>query len=97
MMPRSSEELAAAGAELRRFGEAIEAHQQATAIYRETGDRHGEGMALNNLGLALREQGRLIKAGKAFTPCAGVAERVRRVDGTCLSETLYCQRTTPAP
>ena len=38
--------------EVRRFEEAITAHQDAAAIYRETGDRHGEGMALNNLGVA---------------------------------------------
>ena len=39
--------------EVRRFEEAITAHQDAAAIYRETGDRHREGEALNNLGLAL--------------------------------------------
>ena len=37
--------------EVRRFEEAITAHQDAAAIFRETGDRHGEGMALDNLGL----------------------------------------------
>lgn len=35
--------------QVRRFEEAITAHQEAAAIYRETGDRHGEGIALNNL------------------------------------------------
>ena len=49
--------LGAALAEVRRFEEAIRAHQDAAAIFRETGDRHREGMALNNLGLALREGG----------------------------------------
>jgi hypothetical protein len=39
--------------EVRRFEEAISAHQDAAAICRETGDRHGEGMALGNLGNAL--------------------------------------------
>ncbi len=34
---------------MRRFEEAITAHQDAATIYQETGDRHGEGMALNNL------------------------------------------------
>ena len=29
--------------QVRRFEEAITAHQDAAAIYRETGDRHGEG------------------------------------------------------
>jgi tetratricopeptide (TPR) repeat protein len=40
--------------EVRRFEEAITAHQQAGTIYRETGDRHGEGIALDDLGLALQ-------------------------------------------
>ena len=35
--------------EVRRFEEAITAHQDAAAIFRETGDRHGEGTALSNL------------------------------------------------
>ena len=29
--------------EVRRFEEAITAHQDAVGIFRETGDRHGEG------------------------------------------------------
>jgi hypothetical protein len=37
--------------EVRRFEEAISAHHDAVAIFRETSNRHGEGMALNNLGL----------------------------------------------
>jgi tetratricopeptide (TPR) repeat protein len=48
--------LAMAG--LRRFAEAIIAHQDAAAIGQETGDRNGEGNALVNLGDALREAGR---------------------------------------
>ena len=32
---------------LRRFEEAVSAHQDAAAILRETGDRHGEDMALS--------------------------------------------------
>ena len=39
---------------MRRFDEAITAYQDAVAIFRETGDRQGEGIALGNLGLALR-------------------------------------------
>lgn len=35
--------------EVRRFAEAISAHRDAAAIARETGDRHRESMALNNL------------------------------------------------
>jgi hypothetical protein len=44
--------------EVRRFEEAITAHTQAAAIYVEAGDRHGEGGALNNLGLAQRQMSR---------------------------------------
>jgi hypothetical protein len=38
---------------MRRFEEATTAHQDATAIYRDTADRQREAGALNNLGLAL--------------------------------------------
>jgi len=38
---------------LRRYDEAVTAHQDAAAIFRQTGNRHGEGDVLNNLGLAL--------------------------------------------
>jgi hypothetical protein len=37
--------------EVKRFEEAMTAHQEAAAIYRGTGDQHGEGAALNNLEL----------------------------------------------
>jgi tetratricopeptide (TPR) repeat protein len=47
--------LGAAYAELRLFEEAIDCCQQALAIFRETGDRYGEGLALSNLGFAYRE------------------------------------------
>jgi hypothetical protein len=42
-------------AAVRRFKEAITAHQDAAAIYREAGAQRREGMTLNNLGLAQRE------------------------------------------
>jgi tetratricopeptide (TPR) repeat protein len=48
--------------EVRRFDEAITAHETARDIFRETGDRHGEGMAWNNLGLALQNVGRFDEA-----------------------------------
>ena len=38
--------------EVRRFEEAITAHQDAAAIYRETGDRHRESSALEDLATA---------------------------------------------
>ena len=41
--------------EARRFEEAITAYQDAVEIFRETRDRHREGMALDNLGTALGE------------------------------------------
>jgi hypothetical protein len=37
---------------VRRFEEAVSAHQEAVAIFRETGDRHREARALDNLGQA---------------------------------------------
>ena len=47
---------------VRRFDEAITAHQQSGDIYREVGDRHSEGGAWNNLGLALVEVRRFDEA-----------------------------------
>jgi len=41
---------------MRRFEEAITAHQDAAAIYRETGDRHREGITVNNLETARAAQ-----------------------------------------
>jgi hypothetical protein len=38
--------------QVRRFEEAITACQDAAAIFRETEDRHREGVAVNNLKLA---------------------------------------------
>ncbi|MGW4798527.1 tetratricopeptide repeat protein, partial [Nonomuraea sp. NPDC004297] len=45
----------------------IDAHTQAAAIYQETGDRHREGAALNNLGAALQEVRRFEEAIDAHT------------------------------
>ena len=41
---------------LERFEEAITAHQDAAAIFRETGDRHSEGITLANLEAARAAQ-----------------------------------------
>ena len=46
--------------------------QDAAAIYRETGDRHGEGGALNNLGIALRQAGRFEEAITAHQDAAAI-------------------------
>ena len=56
--------------QMRRFEEAITAHQDAAAIYRHTGDRHSEGGALTNLGNALRDVGRF---EEAITACQDAA------------------------
>jgi tetratricopeptide (TPR) repeat protein len=58
--------------EVRRFEEAITAHQDAAAIFREVGDRHGEGRALGNLGLALVEVGRFEEAITAHQDAAAI-------------------------
>jgi tetratricopeptide (TPR) repeat protein len=58
--------------EVRRFEEAVTAHQDAAAIFRETGDRHREGMALNNLGLALRGVRRFEEAVTAHQDAAAI-------------------------
>ena len=57
---------------MRRFEEAITAHQDAAAIFRETGDRHGEGRALDNLGIALREVRRFEEAITAHQDAAAI-------------------------
>lgn len=44
--------------QVRRFDEAITAHQQAAALFTEVGDRHGEAMTLDNLDLSLEQSGR---------------------------------------
>jgi tetratricopeptide (TPR) repeat protein len=48
--------------EVRRFDEAITAHQDAVQIFRDIGDREGEGSALNNLGGTLAQMGRFDEA-----------------------------------
>jgi len=46
--------------------------QDAAAIYRETGDRHGEGMALDNLGAALHQVRRFEEAISAHQDAAAI-------------------------
>ena len=57
---------------VRRFDEAITAHQDAAAIYRDTGDRHSEGMALNNLGADLHDVRRFDEAITAHQDAAAI-------------------------
>ena len=56
----------------RRQEEAISAHQDAAAIHRETGDRNGEGRALDDLGLALQEERRFEEAISAHQDAAAI-------------------------
>jgi Flp pilus assembly protein TadD len=57
---------------VRRFDEAITAHQDAAAIFRETGDRHSEGGALTNLGIALAGVRRFDEAMNAHQDAAAI-------------------------
>ena len=61
---------------MRRFEEAISAHQDAAAIFRETGDRHSEGQALDNLGDAYQE---MKQPGRATDCWRAAAEAMRDV------------------
>ncbi len=73
--------------QVRRYNEAITAHQNAAAIYRETGDRHGDGMALNNLGVALTEVRRYNEAITAHQNAAAIYRETgdRHGDGSALN------------
>jgi tetratricopeptide (TPR) repeat protein len=57
---------------VRRFEEAISAHQDAAAIFLQTGDRHSEGRVLNNLGTALRAVRRFEEAISAHEDAAAI-------------------------
>lgn len=52
--------------------EAIAAHRDAAAIHHETGDRQGEGSALNDLGQALQEEDRYNEAITAHEEAAAI-------------------------
>ncbi|GAB2823765.1 hypothetical protein GCM10022221_22320 [Actinocorallia aurea] len=72
--------------QVRRFEEAIDAHQQAGTICREIGDRRGEGSALNNLGLALADVWRFEEAIDAHQQVAIIFREIgdRRGEGVAL-------------
>ena len=61
----------------RRFDEAITSHHEAAQIFRDTGDRHGEGKALGNIGIALQEVQRFTEAVAA---CQAAAQIFRDTD-----------------
>ncbi len=67
---------------VRRFDEAITAHQQALVIWGEAGDRRGEGKAWNNLGLALVGARRFDEAidayGRDIAICAELGDHYGR-------------------
>ena len=73
--------------EVRRFEEAITAHRDAAAIFRETGDRHGEGQALGNLGPLLLEVGRFEEAITADRDAAAIFREIgdRQDEGTAVN------------
>ena len=72
--------------EVRRFEEAIAAHQDAAAIFRETGNRQGEGRALTNLGITLRQVRRFEEAIAAHQDAAAIFRETgdRRSEGMVL-------------
>lgn len=49
-----------------RVEETIDAHTRARDLFQAAGDRHREGMAWNNLGVALRQAGRAGEAIEAY-------------------------------
>jgi tetratricopeptide (TPR) repeat protein len=73
--------------EVRRFEEAIGAHQDAAAIFWETGDRHREGAALSNLGIALRNVRRFEEAIGAHQDAAAIYRETgdRHLEGRALN------------
>ena len=72
--------------EVGRVEEAITAHQDAAAIFRETGDRRREAMARNNLGIALRQAGRFEQGITAHQDAAAIYREIgdRNYEGTAL-------------
>ena len=61
---------------MRRFEEAIGCYQQSLAIKRETGDRHGEGQTLNNLGNAYLQLRRFEEAIDFYQQSLAISGRL---------------------
>ena len=59
-----------------RLDEAVTAHKDAIAIFRDIGDRRREGRALNNLGLALRELRRFGGAVRVGEQAAAIYQEI---------------------
>ncbi len=73
--------------DLRRFEEAVRCYQQALAICPDTGDRHGEGQALNTLGHAYRKLRRLEEAVGCYQSALVICQETgdRHGEGQALS------------
>jgi tetratricopeptide (TPR) repeat protein len=73
--------------QVRRFEEAVSAHQDAAILFREVGDRHGEGAVLNNLGAALVGVRRFEEAVSALQDAAATFREVsdRHLEGVALN------------
>jgi tetratricopeptide (TPR) repeat protein len=71
--------------QLRRFEEAISAHRDAAAIFREASDWHGESMSVDNLGLALQEAGRFEEAISAHRDAAAIEREAGDRHGESMS------------
>src|SRR5262249_13644082 len=72
---------------------AIAVYEQSLAIFRELGDRHGEGQTLGNLGDVYRLQGRWAEATAAYEQSLAIFRELgdrRREEATLNNlETLY--------
>ncbi|AOS61467.1 tetratricopeptide repeat protein [Actinoalloteichus hymeniacidonis] len=68
-----------------RAAAVIEAHRQAAILFNESEDRHGEGIAWNNLGLALQETDQFIEAANAHQTAAGLFEQTGDLPGQGLA------------
>ncbi|MGH8880444.1 MAG: tetratricopeptide repeat protein, partial [Stackebrandtia sp.] len=60
--------------QMRRLGEAIACLRQSVATWRELGDRHSEGRALNDLGNALRAKGNAAQARTCWREALAILE-----------------------
>lgn len=84
-----------------RLGDAAlrAAHQQAGDIYREVGDRHGEGTAWGNLGIALQEVRRFDEAIIAYcqdiTICAELDNQYEQAQTLANLGAVHVERDDP--
>jgi tetratricopeptide (TPR) repeat protein len=87
----ASSNLGTALTSVRRFDEAVAAHQQAIDFHRATGDRHDEGMALTDLGNALAGVRRFEEAVAAHQQAAALLRRTgdRRGVGIALTNLAH--------